>query len=275
VIARVLAAPKLPRAGVVTVGVGIDTSRTVRKIVVALQEKHLDLAPVARSQSSGAAFELTGALLGSFSAPTVYVTAPNGTPSERPLRTDGMAFLAPVACDSGDGHYQVEVFGSDANGPRVLANFTVFCGVQAPGFLPGRSGFIPKPVSVGEAEFAVFVLINHAREAAGLPALAYDPELAGVARGHSNDMLTHEYIAHISPTTGSPADRVAKAGIVVHRLEENIGTSSSPEELHQGLMRSPGHRSAILDPKATRVGVGVAVPPAGQHFRVVGTELFR
>lgn len=274
-LAQVLSSLKLPHAGVVTVGVGIDASRTMHTIVVALQEKYLDLAPVARSQPSGAAFELTGALLGSFSDPTVYVTAPNGTPSERPLRTDGMAFLAPVACDRGDGHYQVEVFGSDASGPRVLANFTVFCGIQAPGFLPGRGGFIPKPVSVGEAEFALFGLINKAREAAGLPALSYDPELAGVARGHSNDMLTHDYIAHISPITGSPADRVAKAGITVNRLEENIGTSSSPEELHQGLMRSPGHRAAILDPKVMRVGVGVAVPLAGQHFRVVGTELFR
>jgi uncharacterized protein YkwD len=68
---------------------------------------------------------------------------------------------------------------------------------------------------------------------------------------------------------------VAKAGIDVDRLSENIGMSGSPDELHHGLMRSPGHRSAILDRRATRVGVGVAVPPAGQHYRVVGTELFR
>jgi uncharacterized protein YkwD len=274
-LARALASPKLPRAGVVTVGVGIDASRTVHKIVVALQQKHLDLAPVARLQPSGAAFELAGSLLGSFSDPTVYVTVPNGVPSERPLRTDGMAFRAPVACDRGDGHYQVEVFGSDASGPRVLANFTVFCGVEAPGFLPGRGGFVPKPIAADEAERQLFALINKARATAGLPALAFDPALAGVARAHSSDMLINDYIAHISPTTGSPADRVAKAGIDVDRLAENIGTSSSPEELHQGLMRSPGHRAAILDRKATRVGVGIAVPLAGQHYRVVGTELFR
>jgi uncharacterized protein YkwD len=274
-LSRVLASPDLPRAAVVTVGVGIDTSRTVHKIVVALQEKHLDLAPVARLQPSGATFELEGSLLGSFSDPTVYVTAPDGVPTKRPLVTDNMQFLAPVTCDRGDGHYQVEVFGSDASGPRVLANFPVFCGVQAPGSLPGRGGFVPKPVSSDEAEFELFSLINKARATAGLPALSYDPALTGVARGHSRDMLTHEYIAHISPTTGSPSDRVAKAGIAVDRLAEDIGTSGSPEELHQGLMRSPGHRAAILDPRSTRVGVGVAVPPAGQHFRVVGTELFR
>jgi len=274
-LARVLASPKLPRANVVTVGVGIDPSRSVHKIVVAMQEKSLDLAPVARLQPSGAAFELAGSLLGSFLQPTVYVTVPNGVPSERPLLTDGMAFRAPVACDRGDGHYQVEVFGSDASGPRVLANFTVFCGVAAPTSLAGRGGFVPQRVAAEDAERQLFALINRARATAGLPALAFDTDLAAVARTHSTDMLTHEYIAHISPTTGSPSDRVAKAGIAVERLSENVGTSGSPDELHLGLMRSPGHRSAILDRHATRVGVGVAVPPAGQHYRVVGTELFR
>jgi uncharacterized protein YkwD len=274
-VARVLASPKLPRAAVVTVGVGIDTARTVHKIVVALQEKYLDLAPVARKQAPGAVFELAGSLLGSFSSPTVYVTVPNGIPSERPLLTDGMAFRAPVACDRGDGHYQLEVFGSDASGPRVLANFTVFCGVEAPDSLPGRGGYVPTPIAGDEAERQLFALINEARATAALPAVAADPDLARVARAHSRDMLNNEYIAHISPTTGSPADRVAKAGIAVTRLAENVGTSSSPEELHKGLMRSPGHRAAILDPKVTRVGVGVAVPEPGQRYRVVGTELFR
>jgi uncharacterized protein YkwD len=274
-LARALASLKLPRARVVTVGVGIDAARSVHKIVVALQEKNLDLAPVARLQRSGAAFELVGSLLGSFSRPTLYVTVPSGVPSERPLRTDGMAFRAPVSCDRGDGHYQIEVFGSDASGPRVLANFTVFCGVDAPGSLPGRGGFVPASVAADEAEHQLFALINKARATASLPALAFDPALARVARAHSSDMLLNDYIAHLSPTTGSPADRVAKAGIDVDRLMENIGSSGSPEELHQGLMRSPGHRAAILDPKVTRVGVGVAVPLAGQHYRVVGTELFR
>jgi uncharacterized protein YkwD len=274
-IARVLASPKLPRAGVVTVGVGIDASRTVHKIVVAMQEKYLDLAPVARVHPSGAAFELAGSLLGSFTRPTVYVTVPSGVASERPLLTNGMAFRASVTCDRGDGHYQVEVFGSDANGPRVLANFPVYCGVAAPGSVAGRGGFVPEPLAVDEAERQLFALVNSARASAGLAALTFDDDLARVARAHSNDMLLNGYIAHISPTTGSPGDRVTKARIRVDRLLENVGTSSSPEELHQGLMRSPGHRSAILDPQVTKVGIGVAVPPSDQRYRVVGTELFR
>lgn len=274
-LARTLANPVLPRAGVVTVGVGIDESRMPHKIVLALQPKFLDLAPVARVQPSGAAFELAGTLLGSFARPTVYVTVPSGVATERPLLADGLAFRAPVACDRGDGPYQVEVFGTDAAGPRVLANFTVYCGVQAPSFLPGRGGFVATPVPAQEAERHLFALINKARAAAGLAPLELDPALARVARAHSAEMLAHSFIGHISPTTGSPSDRVASAGIAFDRLSENVGTSSSADEVHQGLMRSPGHRSAILDPQSRRVGVGVAVPPAGQRYRVVATELFR
>jgi uncharacterized protein YkwD len=205
----------------------------------------------------------------------VYVTMPSGVASERPLRSHGTAFRAPVACDHGDGQYQVEVFGTDAHGPRVLANFTVFCGIEAPAFFTGRGGFVPQPIAADEAERQLFELINKARATAGLAALASDATLARVARGHSTDMLSNNFIGHVSPTTGDLEDRVRKGGIHTGRVLENVGTSGSPEELHRGLMSSPGHRSAILDRQVTRVGVGVAVPPAGEHYRVVGTELFR
>jgi uncharacterized protein YkwD len=275
VLAHALGAPSLPHAAVVTVGVGIDALRNPNKIVIALQSKQLDLAPVARLQPSGASFELAGALLGAFARPTVYVTLPSGVATERPLLTTGSAFHTLLACDHGDGPYQIEVFGSDAAGPRVLANFTVSCGVAAPAALAGPGGFVPVPVAPDEAERQLLLLINKARASAGLPELAGDAALARVARAHSADMLSHDFIGHISPTTGSPSDRVGQAGIAFEHLAENVGTAGSPEEVHQGLMRSPGHRSAILDRQVTRVGVGVAVPPAGQHYRVVATELFR
>lgn len=275
VLAHALGSPSLQQAAIVTVGLGIDASRNPHKIVIALQSKQLDLAPVARLQPSGASFELTGSLLGSFARPTVYVTLPSGVATERPLATDGNAFHTVLACDHGDGAYQIEVFGSDAAGPRVLANFTVSCGIAAPVALAGRGGFVPAAVPADDAERQLFALINKARATAGLPALERDPALARVARSHSADMLSHNFIGHISPTTGSPADRVGQAGIVFEHLAENVGTAGSPDEVHQGLMRSPGHRSAILDRQVTRVGVGVAVPAPGQHYRVVATELFR
>ena len=119
-------------------------------------------------------------------------------------------------------------------------------------------------------------LVNRDRHVARLPPLVPDPALAAVARGHSRDMLDNDFFAHISPTTGSPLDRVRRAGLIVPRLMENIGRNSSLEELERGLMASPGHRSAILDRQVTHVGIGVAVAaPDPDGVVVIATQLFR
>jgi uncharacterized protein YkwD len=119
-------------------------------------------------------------------------------------------------------------------------------------------------------------LVNRDRRVAGLPPLGADPALAAVARAHSRDMLENDFFAHISPTTGSPLDRVTRAGITVPRLTENIGRDSSLEQLERGLMASPGHRSAILDRQVTHVGIGVVVAaPEAESVVVIATQLFR
>ena len=130
-------------------------------------------------------------------------------------------------------------------------------------------------MTADDAEIQLFAHVNEARMNAGLSLLTPDPALARVARGHSGDMFANNFVAHVSPTTGGPGDRVAKAGLKPPRLLENVGTDSSPAEVHRGLMRSPGHRSAILDPEVTHVGIGVVVAPPGAPYRVVVTELFR
>jgi len=264
-----------PAAKTVTVGVGIDRSLSLHTIVVAIQAKHLDLQPVQRAQESGARLMLQGRLLGSFSRPKLYVTSPAGQPSERPLNTNGVDFKAAVSCAQGDGRYQVEVFGSDPSGPRVLANFPVFCGVTPPDSVDGRAGYETEYSTSDAAEAALFASVNAARATAGLAPVEPDPALAEVARAHSQDMFDNDFFAHISPTTGRPIDRTYKAGLRVPRLLENIGTAGSAEEVHAGLMRSPGHRAAILDPRVKYVGIGVVVPEPGKPFRIIATELFR
>ena len=119
-------------------------------------------------------------------------------------------------------------------------------------------------------------LVNQARAAAGLGPVSADPDLADVAREHSRDMLDNGFVAHISPTTGAPMDRVRAAGLSPSRLLENVGTAGSVEEVHSGLMSSPGHRSAILDERVTHVGIGIAVAaPASGPVSLYATELFR
>src|SRR5207302_483294 len=113
---------------------------------------------------------------------------------------------------------------------------------------------------------------NADRAHAGLPALGWDDQLAAVARAHSKDMLDHDFFGHVSPTTGSAADRAKKAHIDAMLILENVARAFSPGESERGLMNSPGHRANILSREATRVGVGVVFDPQAKEMLV--TQLF-
>jgi uncharacterized protein YkwD len=163
-----------------------------------------------------------------------------------------------MSCDAGAGRYQVEVSASDASGPGVLANFPIYCGVRPPVAAPVPAGVLPVTTTAAAAEHRLVALVNRDRAAAGLAALAIDARLAEAARAHSRDMAEHEFVAHISPTTGSLVDRVARVGLVPDLLLENVGRAYSAEDAERGFMSSPGHRGNILDRRARFIGIGVA-----------------
>jgi uncharacterized protein YkwD len=259
-----------------TVGVGIDRATSTLFVVLALQDKSLDLDAVARQLPSGGHARVAGKLLGAFTSPHLYVTDPSGAARTLPADLTGDRFDSDVRCERGDGRYQVEVFGTDAAGPRVLANFALYCGTPPPPVFAGAAGYSAASLDTKAAEARLLELVNRDRRAAGLPPLVADPALATVAREHSLDMLQNHFVGHVSPTTGSPVDRVKRAGLPYTRLMENVGRNGSVEELEIGLMASPGHRSAILDRDVQRVGIGVIVDDSSPDFPVVlGTQLFR
>ena len=259
-----------------TIGVGLDRDTSTLLVIVAIQDKSLDLDPVPRQLPRDGQTRVSGKLLGSFAAPHLYVTDPRGAARTLPARLKGALFDADVRCDRGEGRYQVEVFGTDEAGPRVLANFPIYCGAPPPGAFVGAAGYASTSLEPREAEARLLDLVNQDRRAAGLRALEADPALAAVAREHSLDMLQHNFVGHVSPTTGGPVDRVKRAGLSFNRLSENVGRNGSVEELEIGLMSSPGHRAAILDPQAARIGIGVVVEETTPGaVVVVGTQLFR
>jgi uncharacterized protein YkwD len=264
-----------PPDRLVSVGVGIHRATSITTVVLAVQRKYLDLEPVPRQMTADATLTLRGRLLDRFTAPRLYITDPAGEAHEFAVQTGPDGFDVQIRCDRGTGAYQLEIFGDDSNGPRVLANFPVYCDTPPPTEFHGAVGYVAEPVAPADAEAMLLALINNARREASLPAIEADPELADVARAHSADMQQRDFVAHISPTTGGPMDRAVAAGLKPARLLENIGTGGSAEEVHAGLMRSPGHRKAILDPQVTRVGVGVVVAPMGGVIRLFATELFR
>jgi uncharacterized protein YkwD len=135
-----------------------------------------------------------------------------------------------------------------------------------------------------EMEFVT--LINSERTSRGENALVIDPLLVNTARMHSREMCDLDYFDHCSPTPGitTPMDRFLKGLSAMDDatpnyllVGENIYYCSvfnshyNVQYGHEALMNSPGHRANILEPRFTKVGVGV-YESAGGEFWV--TEMF-
>ena len=240
-------------------------------VVIALSRRHLTMAPVPRTLPGPFRLPLEGTLTPGYSRPTLAHTLPNGETRMEPLG-QGPAFKASVDL-AAPGRHRLEVVATGRAGPNVIANFPVYVGVPAASTVEpaATAGRPPKP---DDALSRLFDLINEARAEAGLDALVLDPELSAVALGHCEDMRKSGFVGHISPSTGGPEERLLKAGIVSDVAAENVARGGLPDEIHKGLMDSPGHRAAILNRSVTHVGIGVASERKEGLTDYLVTELF-
>jgi uncharacterized protein YkwD len=247
-----------------------------RVMIVALQESALTLEPVPRALPFGGPAPLHGKLEQGFQRPEVLVTAPDGKVTRLESGADPHGFAATFRCGAQKGRYQVEIAADDRFGSTVVANFPIYCGQAAPSALPTGPG--PRDTVVSDAagaEAVIARLVNQDRARAGLPPLETDARLAEVARAHSLDMHQHDFVGHVSPSTGAPSDRVKRAKIDAVVVAENVARAYSPEEAERGLMESPGHRANILGRDVTRLGVGVVMTPGlGGVKELLVTQLF-
>ena len=145
------------------------------------------------------------------------------------------------------------------------------------------------PLDASEVERLVIRYTNEARARAGVPALAANPLVTRVARGHSQDMAEREALSHTLNGRDS-YDRAVRAGFCPSFSDrfysENIAhhprvlrwsSSSGPtvydrddaamaRGLVDGWMGSPSHRENILDPDARLIGVGVSIRTGPEGF---------
>jgi len=131
---------------------------------------------------------------------------------------------------------------------------------------------------------AMWELVNEARASSRYAAetggdaraLAWDRDLAKVARRQARHMLEHDYFAHVDPNGTGPSDRVDAAGIPWTAVGENIAWHGSVGSAHAAFMDEPpfqpNHRATILDPRFTHLGVGTVRDGAG---RVIIVQVFR
>ncbi len=131
----------------------------------------------------------------------------------------------------------------------------------------------PVPVQVpsvdnNSKEQQMINLINQARSNAGLHALQVSGDLSKAARAKSKDMVDKNYFSHTSPTYGSLVSMLQHFGISYSAAGENLAMNSSGNvsAAHESLMNSPGHRSNILEPRFSYVGVGIQVKSDGSHY---------
>lgn len=131
---------------------------------------------------------------------------------------------------------------------------------------PGQTLKIPN-LDVKTTENKVIDLVNVERAKVGLQPLKANWQVSRVARYKSQDMINKGYFSHTSPTYGSPFTMMESFGIKFSAAGENIAMGqTTPDAVMTAWMNSPGHRSNILNPTYTELGVGLAKDSAGRCY---------
>jgi uncharacterized protein YkwD len=239
--------------------------------VTVLSWRWLSLQPVPRIVSPGATVVIAGRIAEDLSEPQLVLTEPSGT-IRRLDAQSGRDFRAKVGVPYGE--LRIEVLARSALGTTVVANFPVYAGVSPPTEVSVALPAVGPALGDDEVIERLLELINTDRVSAGLSPLALDAELGAIALAHSRDMNANGFVGHTSPTTGTAKARVERAGVRTTVVLENIGRGYSPDEVHRGLMDSPGHRGNVLSPDATHVGIGVVRESEDDRAAYLVTEVF-
>jgi hypothetical protein len=114
----------------------------------------------------------------------------------------------------------------------------------------------------GSEEVELFLLINDARQEAGLEPLMADIGLIASARGHTSGMVEMGELFH------SSSGELTSYASDWELLGENVGRGPRVEAIHQAFMESESHRANVLG-DFDRLGVGIARADDGTLFATV------
>ncbi len=121
-----------------------------------------------------------------------------------------------------------------------------------------------------DLEKRILDLVNEQRQKQGIGALNSSDALAAAERQHSCRMMALDFLDHVDPELGDPAQRLRSAGVRVTSASENLAQEKSPSDPASGTiglwLSDPDHRQNMLDPAFACSGVGVAIKPDGTYF---------
>src|SRR3989338_1041326 len=104
----------------------------------------------------------------------------------------------------------------------------------------------------------ILTLVNQKRQEAGLSPLALSPLLTTSATNKGNDMFGNNYWAHISPSGKTPWEFIRETGYDNDYAGENLAKSfDSSDQVVDAWMNSPTHRTNLLKPEYTEMGLAV------------------
>jgi uncharacterized protein YkwD len=113
---------------------------------------------------------------------------------------------------------------------------------------------------------ATLCLLNRQRAAHHLPRLTEHRSLRHAATKYARLMVRESFFDHVSPGGSTLAQRIKRTkylrGVRGWSLGENLawgtGSYTTPAEIVEAWMHSPGHRRNILDRAFREIGIGIA-----------------
>lgn len=125
--------------------------------------------------------------------------------------------------------------------------------------------------AISELERHAFKLLNERRLENRLTPVAWNEDLAAVARSHSSNMALNKFFSHQDLDGFRVDDRAERMGVNSwRRIGENIAYNRGYEDpvafAVTRWMESPLHRENLLSKKWSEAGIGIALAEDGKTF---------
>jgi hypothetical protein len=112
--------------------------------------------------------------------------------------------------------------------------------------------------------------LNALRAESGVAPLRPQDGLVQAARLHCTDMAQRGELGHVSPNTGTPADRARNEGVAAETIAENVALHETAAAAFEALVQSPAHRANMLSDAVTHIGIAALQTTSGVYV----TQIF-
>lgn len=258
--------------GVRSCGAAHTTAEGRESVTLVAVDALADLKGVPLSARTGQWLDLTASMLVPAREAKVVVLGPQGAPRPIPTSLEAGVVRARFA-PSSPGTWLVQVLADVDKGPRpVLEAYvhadttppTAFASQPAPG--EGAGGAAADPTD------ALLAMVNAARHAEGLGALARVAELDRAALVHAEAMRDARVLGH-DVGKGSVKFRLEALGLEPAAFGENVARAASAARAHRAIWASPSHRTNLLERRYDSVGLAAVTGPDGLWVTEVFADL--